>query len=59
MEITNTQLQADIFNAYQFTSMISDSNNVLWDFGNGDTSSQINPTYQYSSVGNYQVILTS
>lgn len=30
----------------------------LWDFGNGDTSTEINPTYKFRANGNYQVILT-
>lgn len=29
-----------------------------WDFGDGNTSSEQNPTYIYSTIGNYTVILT-
>ncbi len=30
---------------------------LQWDFGNGDTSIQSNPTYQYADTGHYQVSL--
>ena len=29
--------------------------NPIWNFGNGTTSSQFNPSYQYPAFGNYQV----
>lgn len=29
-----------------------------WDFGNGDTSTEANPTYKYKIHGNYTVTLT-
>jgi PKD repeat protein len=31
----------------------------LWDFGDGNTSSSQNPVYAYSTVGNYNLTLTS
>ncbi|MRX47474.1 PKD domain-containing protein [Pedobacter puniceum] len=31
----------------------------MWDFGNGNTSTQKNPIHQYSAAGNYRVILTA
>lgn len=33
--------------------------NYLWDFGDGQTSNQFNPTHQFSSVGNHNVTLTT
>ncbi|WP_271768065.1 Ig-like domain-containing protein [Aquimarina algiphila] len=34
-------------------------NSYLWDFGDGQTSTQENPTHTYASVGNYTVSLTT
>lgn len=31
----------------------------LWDFGDGITSTEVNPTHQYTNVGNYIVTLTA
>lgn len=33
--------------------------NALWDFGDGTTSNQMNPTHVYSAPGTYQVTLVS
>ena len=41
----------------QFTS-IGSADNYLWDFGDGDTSSLINPTHEYDTAGIYNVCLT-
>ncbi|MEO7306279.1 MAG: PKD domain-containing protein [Ferruginibacter sp.] len=32
--------------------------NYLWDFGNGQTSTQINPVYSYPAPGNYTITLS-
>ena len=46
----------------QFHSIVQSSNreccSYFWSFGNGDTSTEENPTYQFTSVGIYTVILT-
>jgi len=36
----------------------SDPSNSLWDFGDSDTSTLVNPTHAYSANGNYAVKLT-
>ncbi|NMM39810.1 S8 family serine peptidase [Pseudoalteromonas arctica] len=45
-----------------FTDSSSDANNDItqwsWDFGDGVTSTDVNPVHSYSQSGNYQVTLT-
>jgi gliding motility-associated-like protein len=40
-----------------FSSSTETQNTVLWDFGDGNTSSQNNPTHQYTNHGTYTVSL--
>ena len=46
------------FNA-QFTDLTPGATSWLWDFGDGNTSTQQNPTHQYTNLGNYTVTLTA
>ncbi|MFK8006552.1 MAG: PKD domain-containing protein [Saprospiraceae bacterium] len=41
-----------------FTSTSVDATSHLWDFGDGNTSTEINPTHIYSSSGSFEVCLT-
>lgn len=41
-----------------FTSNAPGASGYLWNFGNGDSSSQANPVYQYQNPGDYTVTLT-
>ena len=41
-----------------FNNLSSNYENLVWSFGDGTTSTSINPTHQYSSPGNYTVTLT-
>ncbi len=41
-----------------FTDNSSDAQTYLWDFGDGNTSTQKNPNHTYTSQGNYTVCLT-
>jgi len=43
----------------QFTDATLNADEVLWDFGNGDFSSDRNPLYTYYSNGVFNVILTA
>ncbi len=44
--------------AFQFTDQSTNEPDTwLWDFGDGSTSTEQNPTYTYSSSGNYEVCL--
>jgi PKD repeat protein/subtilisin family serine protease len=42
-----------------FTNLSSDATNFAWDFGDGNTSTDSNPTNIYSIVGTYTVSLTA
>lgn len=43
----------------QFTANISESyDSILWNFGDGNTSKEENPTHSYNQIGSYSVTLT-
>lgn len=42
-----------------FTNNSYDATSYLWDFGDGSTSSDKNPTHKYSGKGVYKVVLTA
>ena len=53
-------LTATFQNLSQYTYPDSiDGGHYLWDFGDGTTSTQINPTHTYAQGGNYSVTLTA
>jgi len=41
----------------EFINLSSDTNNVIWSFGDGDSSTLANVSHIYSAAGNYFVIL--
>ena len=43
----------------QFTDSSSGADSVLWNFGDGDTSTERNPIHNYSSNGTFVVTLTA
>lgn len=43
----------------QFTSTCADFDSLSWDFGDGDTSTALNPLHTYASTGTYEVVLTA
>tara|TARA_R110002049_G_scaffold289797_1_gene472969 strand:+ start:715 stop:1602 length:888 start_codon:yes stop_codon:yes gene_type:complete len=50
---------ADDFTIIYFQDLSSESNTYLWDFGNGDTSTEQDPTYVFSGEGTYPVTFTT
>ena len=44
-------------NFIDFTNTSIGSTSSIWDFGNGDTTNSVNPTYSYPNSGNYPVTL--
>jgi PKD repeat protein len=43
----------------QFTNSTTNATSYLWDFGDGNTSTQFEPIHNYSSGGTYEVTLTA
>lgn len=46
-------------NTIQFTNQSTNAASYLWDFGDGETSIEENPTHQYTQSGTYEVSLTT
>lgn len=41
-----------------FTSVVTNTDSYLWDFGDGETSTEVNPVYVYTEANDYVVTLT-
>ena len=48
-----------VVSTIQFNNTSAKTGNFVWDFGDGTTSTEANPTHKYSVAGNYKVTLTS
>ncbi|MFN8144714.1 MAG: PKD domain-containing protein [Bacteroidia bacterium] len=46
-------------NTVNFTNSTTDFDSLVWDFGDGDSSTLLNPVHVYSSTGTYNVVLTA
>jgi len=42
-----------------FSNLSTDAQNYLWDFGDGNNSTDTNPYHEYTAIGNYTVSLTA
>ncbi|PZM83129.1 hypothetical protein DLH72_03975 [Candidatus Gracilibacteria bacterium] len=60
VKIKSSLLNAPIHQGIDFDSSesIGDITNYLWDFGDGNISTEANPTHSYSKAGTYKVKLT-
>lgn len=47
-----------VVSTIQFNNTSSKSGAVTWDFGDGTTSTEANPTHKYATAGQYKVTLT-
>lgn len=57
-DVPKTQFAVSIANNQaQFTNNTINANNYLWQFGDGNTSTSLNPIHTYSNSGNYLVNL--
>src|SRR5260221_4246668 len=48
-----------LFRSVSFTNLSSGATNYIWSFGDGNTSTAINPTNIYTKSDNYTVELTA
>lgn len=46
-------------NTVEFTNSSANSTDYTWDFGDGSTSTEENPTHTYAAEGSYDVVLTA
>src|SRR5690606_32357913 len=49
---------SDTLNTITLTSTSQNANTYLWDFGDGNLSTNLNPTHTYQQYGTYTVCLT-
>ena len=56
---TMSKTTAVVDESISFTNTSEHATSYAWDFGDGNTSSDENPTHSYSSVGNFSVTLTA
>jgi len=54
-----TSTSADDSMSFVFRSYSTDAETYLWDFGDGNTSTEANPNYTYATGGLYTVTLTT
>jgi PKD repeat protein len=54
----NDSVTCNLNTNFQFQGVISNAVNWLWNFGDGTTSSQTNPTHTYADTGHYNVSLS-
>ena len=53
------EAQPVVFSVNRTVTNVNAVANWLWDFGDGNTSSQMNPTHLFASIGGYIVTLTA
>ena len=58
MSFTSTPNSVCVFEAFDFTNQSTGITGVTWDFGDGNTSSLVNPSHAYALPGTYTVTLT-
>lgn len=49
----------EITGAYNFTNMSSNAKTYVWEFGDGATSTEVNPSHIYANEGSYTLKLTA
>ncbi len=56
---TADKYYACIGDTFHFTNLTDTATSYLWQFGDGNNSSQVNPLHQYTAPGLYRVLLTA
>jgi PKD repeat protein len=54
-----SKTSAEVKETITFTNTSKNATSYLWDFGDGNTSTDKNPTHVYSTVGNFSITLTA
>ena len=59
--IAHLNFQTNCIDPYSvaFTNNSCDATNLIWDFGDGNTSAEIDPVHTYANTGDYVVTLTA
>ncbi len=55
--ISNNTISCRAPHTVNFTNQTTGATSYIWDFGDGNTSTTINPTHTYTATGNYTVTL--
>ena len=55
---TEASFVTDLLNV-NFTGVANGADNILWDFGDGNTSTVLSPSHTYAEEGSYNVSLTA
>ena len=58
--VDGDEYQRDFYyvSTLQFTNTSAKTGSITWDFGDGNTSTEANPTHKYAQAGKYEVSLT-
>ena len=56
---TGSPVSGDVPLLVAFTNTSSNATNYLWDFGDGSTSTEVNPSHTFAVAGSYNITLTA
>ena len=59
VDFTSNRVQSCVDSVINFTNTSAPLASVLWDFGDGTTSTAANPSHSYKLIGKYDVTLTN
>lgn len=53
----NVQIPDPVSGTVEFTNLSTDADTYLWEFGNGESSTEVNPIHRFNSYGEFQTLL--